>query len=65
MFLFDDHLDFQQLVAPALDLLPLPKTDSDQWVDLATQNPAQWKQLIEHYLRKQRFISNWPLIKWE
>ena len=47
---FADLLDLQQLVPLALDLLPLPQIDSDQWLNLAMQYPTPWQQLIKRFL---------------
>ena len=45
--LFADLTELQQLLAPALDLLPQPSVESQQWSDLAAQFPIYWKQLIK------------------
>ena len=52
---FADLVELQQLAPPALDLLPLPQIDSDQWVNLAMQYTTQWKQLMKRFLQNKKW----------
>ena len=42
-----DLKDTRAVLAPRLDQLPLPSVETNQWLDLASQHPAQWNQLIK------------------
>lgn len=38
--LYDDLEDMQDVLTPRLDQLPSPRLDSQQWLDVASQQPV-------------------------
>ena len=48
----EDIVVMRNLLSPLLDRLPSPQQHLQQWIDLATGFPVQWKQLIKRFLNK-------------